>query len=199
MKKSFVGLFLASLLLVGCGGKLLKDDANDYYVTGAFAGWGDATETKNDDGSKKYIMEAVSLGDKRVKPVKKQVKKATMLYVYEGVVLEANEGWSDKFRVNETDTELKEFNGGLTVKVLQTQKGDIAPVYWAQNKESGKVHNLTPDAFFIAPYQEGEKWDGSGDWASNLFAYEPGTYTVVFGKVPMDNIPTLVMGLIKQA
>lgn len=200
MKKSFIGLFLASLMLVGCGGKtILEDKANDYYVTGAFAGWGDATEATNEDGSKKFIMEAVMLNDARVKTVKAQIKKATMLYVYEGIELAADQEWGESFKVKEDDAELTEFNGGLTVKVLQTQKGDIAPIYWAQNKESGRVLNITEGALFIAPYQEEEKWEGSGTWGSNLFAKEAGTYDLIFGKMPIEDVPTLFMGLIKVA
>lgn len=197
MKKSFLGLFISALMLVGCsGGTVLKDEAHDYFVSGAFAGWGDATTAKDEDGNLKYLMEAVAVNDERVKSLKKDLKGATMLYVYEGIELAEGEEWGEEFRVNEDDEELTSFNGGLSVKVLQTAVGEEAPIYWAQNKESGRVKNLTPDKLFIAPYQEDDAWEDSGTWASNLFANEPGTYTMVFGKMPVDGDATLVMGLI---
>lgn len=195
MKKSFISLFLASLLLVGCGGKtILVDEAHDYYVTGSFAGWGDATKPSNEG---KYLLEAVSVSDARVKPLKKLVKKATLLYVYEDLELIDDQEWNNEARLHEGDAEKVVVNGGTSVKVLQTGKGEEAPVFWAQNKESGPVHNLTPSTLYLAPYQEGEKWDGSGDWASNPFALEAGTYTLVWAKMPVDNVPTWAMGLIK--
>lgn len=200
MKKSFLGLFLASLMLVGCsGGTVLKDDKNDYYVTGVFADWGGAVTAKNDDGSKKYAMEAIAVNDARVKSLKKDIKKATMLYYYEGVVLTDGEGWGEEFRLNEGDEELVEYNGGQAIKVIQTAAGDEIPGYWAQGPESGRVHNLTPGKLFLPPYQEGEKWADSGDWAKNTFATAPGTYDVVFGRMPIDGVSTLIMGLIKVA
>ncbi len=197
MKKSFIGLFLASLLLVGCGGKtVLVDEASDYYVTGSFAGWGDATKPANEG---KYLLTAVAVNDARVKPLKKLVKKATLLYVYENLELKADQEWTNEARINEGDAETVVVNGGTSIKVLQTGKGEEAPVFWAQNKESGPVQNLTPETLYLAPYQEGEKWDKSGDWASNPFALEAGNYTVVWAKLPGAEVATWAMGLIKLA
>lgn len=203
MKKSFIGLFLASLLLVGCGGKtVLVDDKFDYYATGQWADWGNATKTVKEDGSKKFKMEAVSVSDARVKPLKKELKKATMLYVYEVelVKLTGEGAWTNSFKVNEGDAEKTVFDGGLAVKVIQVANDDpdLIPVYWAQGPESGRVHNLTPDTFWLPPYSEAPAFEDSGTWADNPFAYEAGSYTIVWGRMPVEDKPTLVMGLIKK-
>jgi hypothetical protein len=89
---------------------------------------------------------------------------------------------------------LTTFNGNLTVKVIQTEKGDIAPIYWAQNKESGKVDNLTPATLYIPPYVE-ENVNNLGTWADNPVGIKAGTYNLVFALFPNQK---KAMGLIAK-
>jgi len=186
-----------SALLVACGeAPILADAAHDYYATGQFAGWGGATEALDEDGvTKTYIMEAVSAKDERIDAIADDLDNPTMIYVKEIVLSAEDAGWEASFAFTE-GAELTTFNGNLAVKVIQTATDDIVPIYWAQGPESGFVLNLTPDTFFLPPYFEEAPWTDSGDWASNPFAKEAGTYTLVFGSMNYEDEPTLFMALI---
>jgi hypothetical protein len=190
MKKLFglLATLLLSFTLVACGGgTILVDEAKDYYATGNFAGWGDATSKAE------LRMEAIAVNDPRVASVRSQLDGATALYVLEIVLPSADAGWDDnpKYNVNGT---LTTFNGNLTVKVIQTDKGDIAPIYWAQNKESGKVDNLTPATLYIPPYVE-ENVNNLGTWGDNPVGIKAGTYNLVFALFPNQK---KAMGLIAK-
>jgi hypothetical protein len=188
MKKLF-GLLTTLVLaftLVACGGgTILVDEAKDYYATGNFAGWGDATSKDE------MRMEAIAVNDPRVSSVRSQLDGATALYVLEITLPSELATFDEKYNVNGTVTT---FNGNLTVKVIQTEKGDLAPIYWAQNKESGKVDNLTPATLIIAPYVE-ENVNDLGTWGSNPVAMKAGTYTLVFALFPNQK---KAMGLIAK-
>jgi hypothetical protein len=191
MKKLFglLATLLLSFTLVACGGgTILVDEAKDYYATGNFAGWGDATSKAE------LRMEAIAVNDPRVASVRSQLDGATALYVLEIVLPSEDAGWGDgspKYNVNGT---LTTFNGNLTVKVIQTEKGDIAPIYWAQNKESGKVDNLTPATLYIPPYVE-ENVNNLGTWGDNPVGIKAGTYNLVFALFPNQK---KAMGLIAK-
>lgn len=170
MKKLLVlvlGLFLA-LGLVGCG--VLENADKDYYVTGNFNGW----DTKED-----AIMEAISRNDSRVASIKGDLKGVKFLYILEVTLPEEAAGWSFSFTI---DGEEVEFDGNLTVKVIRTAAGDPdTRDFWAQNRESGKIDNLTPSTLYMPTYAETVE-DGSGTWADNPAAFEAGTYYVVFAE-----------------
>ena len=191
MKKLFglLTTLVLALTLVACGGgTILVDEAKDYYATGNFANWGDATSKAE------LRMEAIAVNDPRVDSVRSQLDGATALYVLEIVLPSEDAGWGDdnpKYNVNGT---LTTFNGNLTVKVIQTEKGDIAPIYWAQNKESGKVDNLTPATLYIPPYVE-ENVNNLGTWGDNPVGIKAGTYNLVFALFPNQK---KAMGLIAK-
>jgi hypothetical protein len=182
MKKFIPLLLLSTFALAACGTPaILADAENDYFVTGNFAGWGDATTTLEEDGTtKKFIMEAVSVADERVEAVKELLDSPEFLYVKEVVLPAEAAGWDVKY-VRTEGGEEETFDGNLTFKVLQTVKDGVAPNYWAQNPESGVVNNLTPETLYVPPFFEEAPWTGSGDWNGNPVALEAGTYIAVFG------------------
>ena len=173
--KKLLGLFATLLLAIGltaCGGGTVLADANhDYYATGQFAGWGDATSKTE------FKMEAISTGDSRVSSIRSKLNGAKALYVVEVTLSNDPAGWTGSFKINGVD---KEFDGNQAIKVIQTDVGSPAPNYWAQNKESGAITSLTPDTLYIPPYRE-ENSDGAGSWGDNLFVTTGGgKYLVVF-------------------
>lgn len=186
MKKRIIALFLAVFALfafVGCG-KVLENTEKDYYVTGQIGNWGSAI------GQEAYKMEAVKLNDARIASVKDTLKKATAIYILQVALPGSDAGWKNTFKVNGVETD---FNGNLSVKVVRTAKDDPDTVdFWAQNKESGAITNLTPSTLFMPAYKE-TATDGEGTWADNPFAYKAGTYYVVFAEVGAS----FYMGLIE--
>ena len=197
MKKFIPLVLLFSAALASCGGPILADAANDYYVTGNFAGWGDATEAVGTDGVKTFLMEAVSVNDRRVSSVKSAFKNPEFLYVKQIVLPSTAAGWDVKY-VRTQDGAEQTFDGNLTVKVLQTATDSPVPVYWAQNLESGPVNNLTPSTLYMPPYVENPIYPGSGTWGDNPVALTAGTYTLVFGSQIFegDTSAELFMGLV---
>ena len=163
-------LFAVALVACGDSNKILEDTAHDYYVTGNFAGWGGAA------GNPTYKMEAIAIGDARVASIKDQLKDATGLYIIEIVLPADDAGWGVTYKINGT---VRELNGNLTVKVIQTEVGDDIPNFWAQNPESGKIDNLTPSTLYIPPFVE-ENVDQAGTWNDNPVAMQAGTYYLVF-------------------
>ena len=158
MKKLLTLVFalVAVLGLVSCGKAAVNPD-KDYYAVGQFQGWTVKEEAK---------MEAVA----SVKGLK--IKNAKYIYAKDCEFSADAAGWS------ETIGEVT-YDGNLAVKVVRTAAGDAESVdFWAQNKESGKVTNLTESTLFIGAYQEED--EGQGSWASNVFVKEAGTYTIVF-------------------
>jgi hypothetical protein len=182
MKKFIPLVLLLSAALASCGTPaILADTENDYYVTGNFAGWGGATEVLEEDGvTKKYMMEAVSVSDERVASIKSQLKSPEFLYVKEVVLPSAAAGWNKTYTTT-SDGQPRDFDGNLTLKVIQTAKDDFVPQYWAQSPESGVVNNLTPDTVYVPPFLEEAPWVGSGAWNDDPVAYVAGTYIVVLG------------------
>jgi hypothetical protein len=175
MKKLFTlfAVILFAVTLVACADAndtVLVDEAHDYYVTGNFAGWGDAA------GNPTYKMEAIAVNDARVASIKSQLSGATGLYIIEVVLPSADAGWGPEYKV---DGVLTTFNGNLTVKVIQTEAGDDIPNFWAQNPESGAITNLTPATLYIPPFVE-ENVDNAGTWNDNPVARTAGTYYLVF-------------------
>ena len=174
MKKLF-GLFAALLLALGltsCGGGTVLADANhDYYATGNFAGWGDATSKVE------YKMTAIATNDSRVSSIKSGLNNATGLYILEITLPADAAGWDVGYTINGVE---KKYDGNLTVKVIQTDTGSNVPNYWAQNPESGKVTSLTPETLYIPPFVE-ENVNGAGTWNDNPVAIGgAGNYYIVF-------------------
>ena len=186
MKKFLLVLVAVFTMVAMLGCKPLADAEANYWATGAYANWGDAA------GDEDFKMEAVAINDERIASLKKELKDATFIYVKEIVLPSTLVDWSVTYKIDGT---VQTFNGNLTVKVLKSDAADEsnAPLYWAQNKESGAVNNLTPETLYIAPYQE-TATDGEGTWADNPVALTAGTYIVVFAKV--DGV--LQMGLIAK-
>jgi hypothetical protein len=187
MKKLF-GLFATLLLsfsLASCGGgTILADANNDYYATGNFAGWGDATSKPEQK------MEAVALNDSRIAQVRNQLGDATAIYVLEIELPAEAAGWDVTYTISGTENK---YDGNLTVKVIQTATGDDIPNYWAQSPESGRVTSLTPTTLYVPPFVE-ENVGGAGSWNDNpVVIGGPGTYTLVFAVAP----ETKFMGAIK--
>jgi len=186
--KKLIGLFatlLLSISLAACGGGTVLADANhDYYATGNFAGWGDATSKPEQK------MEAVALNDSRIGQVRNQLNDATAIYVLEIELPAGAAGWDVTYTISGTE---KKYDGNLTVKVIQTMTGDDIPNYWAQNPESGRVTMLTPTTLYIPPFVE-ENVNGAGTWNDNpVVIGGPGKYTLVFAIAP----ETKFMGAIK--
>lgn len=182
-------MVLGLFALAGCQkeDKVLENDKKDYYATGNFNDWGAFDAAK---------MEAIKVSDERVKSIKGQLKGVESLYILE-VVLPAEEaGWSNTFTIDGVEVT---YDGNLTVKVIRTAKGDKDAVdFWAQNKESGEITNLTPETLFMPKYVE-ENPDGTGTWGDNPFAKEAGTYYLVFAEKGAGVNAVRYMGLIKKA
>jgi hypothetical protein len=201
MKKFIPLVLLFSAALASCGTPAILADADhNYFVTGQFAGWGDAPTALEEDGETlKYLMEAISVADERVESVKGQFRSPEFLYVKEIVLPETPAGWDVKYTRTDGGTE-EVFDGNLTVKVQQVDKDAEVPVpnYWAQNPESGIVNNLTPETLYLPPFFEEAQWVGSGTWADNPVGLEAGTYLLVFGSQVFagDELAELFMGLI---
>ncbi len=172
--KKILGLLVVLTLvftLVGCvSGEVLEDEAHDYYATGQFAGWGDAT------ADSAYMMEAIARNDERIDSIVDETKDATALYILEIVLPDADADWTVTYTI---DGEEVVVNGNLTVKVIQTDADSEVPNYWAQSPESGEITNLTPDTLYVPPFVESSE-DGSGGWNDNPIAFEAGTYYFVF-------------------
>jgi hypothetical protein len=191
MKKLFglLTTLVLALTLVACGGgTVLVEDGVDYYVTGPYHGWGDAT--KNPE----YQMEAISINDSRVASIKSELNGATALYVFELTFPNNVETWENGYTIDGVE---RKFNGSMFVKLIQTPTGEEIPNYWLQSPESGEVKNLTPNNLYIAPFRpESENTDGRG-WSNsdpaNLVG--PGTFYVVFARLP-NNVKA--MGIIAK-
>lgn len=202
MKKFIPLVLLLSAALASCGTPaILADAENDYYASGHHAGWGDATQTLDTDNvTKKFIMEAVSIADERVKSIKAQFESPEFLYVKQivlGTEFVSYGADTPNYSITE-GAQPQLYGGNLTVKVIQTDKDAFVPNYWAQAKESGKVNNLTPNTLYIPPFFEDEVWENSGTWGSNPVALVGGTYILVFGSQVFegDELAELFMGLI---
>ncbi|MGI6315610.1 MAG: hypothetical protein ACOX17_02890 [Christensenellales bacterium] len=175
MKKvRLLGLVLALVLAVaafaGCANDTVLENAEkDYYVTGQFAGWGDAV------GNDAFKMEAVALSDSRIASLKSALKDAKYVYVIDVTITDEGAGWEAEYVEN---GEVKTADGNQTMKWLQVTKGDVAPDWWAQSPESGEVKNLTPDLLFIPGFTETP--EVGPDWNGNPVVLKAGDYTVVF-------------------
>ena len=188
MKKRLVALVLSLvcvLALASCGE--LVNKAKDYYVVGAFNNWGDAV------GSEDAKMTAIAKSDKRVASIKSQLKNATALYIKEVELKGSGAGWTFSYKINGS---VRTFDGNQAVKVVRTLAGDKDSIdFWAQNKESGAVKNLTPETLYLPPYQE-TATDGEGTWGDNPGALNGGKYYVVWAEYKDGS---LAMGLIANS
>jgi len=180
---------------------LLEDPDHNYFVTGNFAGWGDAPTTFEEDGTTlKYLLEPIGIGDERIDTVANQLINPAFLYLKEILLPSTAAGWNVKYVRTSGGTE-ETFDGNLTVKILQVDVDAEVPVpnYWAQNPESGVVNNLTPSTLYIPPFFEEAPYEGAGDWNGNPVALTHGRYYLVFGEQVFtgDTQPELFMGLIR--
>lgn len=176
--KKLIGLLLVVALLAGslcglagCADKILENTEKDYFITGQFANWADATSGDT------WKMEAVGVKDARVASIKDALKGAKYLYVKEATIESSGAGWGFKYTIDGVEVA---FDGNQCIKVLRTVKGDEAPEFWAQNKESGEIKNLTPTTLYLPPYQETETTPGTGTWADNPGIFTAGKYNIVF-------------------
>jgi hypothetical protein len=180
-------LALALGSLAACtSNAILENPEKDYYVTGQFAGWGDAV------GKDAYKMTAVSLKDARVASLKADLKGAKYLYILENVVItDTGAGWPAQYV---EDGVVKDADGNQTMKWLQVTKGEVAPDWWAQAPESGEIVSITPDLLWIPGFTETP--EVGPDWNGNPVVLKAGTYTVVFAFLEKDGVTTKVVGLI---
>ena len=156
----FVLALVAVLGLASCGKAAVNPD-KDYYAVGQFQGWS--------VGKAESKMEAVS----SVKGLK--IKGAKYIYALEVTFSAEKAGWEEAIKGGDT------FDGNLSIKVVRTAAGDPESVdFWAENKESGEVKNLTPETLFVPAYHEEDLGDGMGTWGGNTFVRAAGTYTIVF-------------------
>ena len=167
MKKLFTLLvvLLFALTLAACQEK----ETHDYYLTGAFAGWGDVTEKPE------FKLARVKENDARIASIKGQLAGATAIYVLEQAFV-ADQEWTFSYKIDGT---VVEFNGGQAVKVIKTELADPIPMWWAQSPESGQLRNLTPSTLYIPPFIE-ENVDQAGGWNDNPAILAVGTYYMVF-------------------
>ncbi|MCB9498685.1 MAG: hypothetical protein H6687_02215 [Bacillales bacterium] len=175
MKRIFALLLLAcsTLLLAGCAGTILENAEKDYYAVGQFNGWGTAV------GDETYKMTAIAINDERVASIKAELKGATAVYVLQVALQGEGAGWTFEYKI---DGETVTFDGNQAIKVVRTAKDDPDTIdFWAQNKESGAITNLTPDTLYMPPYQE-TATDGEGTWGDNPGALEDGTYYLVYAE-----------------
>ena len=174
MKKLFLMLvaLLFSFGLVACSSEPLANAEKNYYVVGNFNGWGEGIG----DDSK---MEAIAKNDDRVASIKGELSGVEYLYLLEITLPTDAAGWDVTYTIDGTETT---YDGNLTIKVVRTAIDDPDSIdFWAQNKESGEIDNLTPDTLYLPTYAETVD-DGSGTWADNPIALEAGTYYLVFAE-----------------
>jgi len=168
----FVVLF-AAFILVGCvSGTVLPVEGKDFYVTGQFAGWGDAP------GNDMYKMTAIARNDERVKSIVDDLKGATAIYILEITLPTEAAGWDVTYKIDDVVTVL---DGNLTVKIIRTDADDVVPNWWAQSPESGEIMSMTPDTLYIPPFVE-ENVDQAGGWNDNPVALAAGTYYAVYAE-----------------
>ncbi len=167
---------------------ILANTEKDYYVTGQFAGWGDAV------GKDQFKMTAVSLKDARVAALKADLKGAKYLYILEHVVIsDTGAGWTAQYVDNGV---VKDCDGNQTMKWLQVTKGQEAPDWWGQSPESGAIVSLTPALLWIPGFTETP--EVGPDWNGNPVVLKAGTYTVVFAIVEKTEGLVKVAGLIAE-
>lgn len=165
-----LAVVLSLTMLAGCGGNdILANPDKEYFVTGQFAGWGDAF------GKAEYKMTATSLNDEALTSVKSSLKGAKYLYIIKGVVIaDSGAGWEADYVVN---GEVAKADGNQSLKFLQGAVGGEAPDWWGQSPESGEFKNLTPDTLWIPGYTETP--EVGPDWNGNMVILKAGTYTIV--------------------
>jgi len=165
-------MLVASISLVGCySNETLVNAEKDFYVTGQFAGWGDAV------GNATYKMTPIAMNDERVKTVAKALKGATALYIIE-VVINDDATWEASTWKDNVETK---YDGNHCVKVVRTAVGDDVAEWWAQSPESGKINNLTPETLYIGEFVETST--GNGAWNDNPVVFTNGTYYIVYAEI----------------
>lgn len=160
MKKllSVIMMVALSLVLVSCKAKPLDSATKSYYAV-----------LNGQEVSDSNKMEAISLNDKRVKSVRKNLKTATYLYVIE---VEVKEG--DTLQIVRTTTE------GSTVN------------FSAQDKLSGPVTNLTESTITVPEYTEFD--NGNGTWNDLMKIKVTGKVLIVFAeKTEEKDIAVIVL------
>jgi len=151
---------------------ILFIEGKDFYVTGNFAGWGDAP------GNDLYMMTAIARNDERVKSIVDDLKGATAIYILEITLPATAAGWDVTYKIDGTVTVL---DGNLTVKIIRTDADDVVPNWWAQSPESGEIMSMTPATLYIPPFVE-ENVDQAGGWNDNPVALAAGTYYAVYAE-----------------
>lgn len=166
---------VAAMVLVACGPKVdmdtkLEDTAHNYYVTGAFAGWGDAV------GKAEFLMAATNRGDARLSSIVDELKDAKFVYVLQVTFSSEVSEYGVTYKIN---GEERFFNDNLKVKILQVNPDAEAPNWWGQNPASGEFKNLTPETMYVSPYVD-QNIDQAGDWNADPVVFESGAYLMVY-------------------
>ena len=161
MKKSIIAV-LSVLLLVtlaavftSCGVK--ADPRYNYRVTGAFADWGPHYEAK-------FMMTQVAASDKRLAPIKSELKNAQYIYVYEYTPDRDNPaGWYIEY----TGAGIR-VDGIQGIKFIRLSANPSEPSGWAHDAwmpstEMRGFRSITPDTIYVAPDRTDEARDAAGD------------------------------------
>ena len=153
---------------------ILEIENASHFLTGNFAGWGEAI------GNENYKMEAIALNDARVASIRRDLSGATALYILEVTFPAVEAGWTLNYKIDGVN---RVFDGNLSFKVVRTSSTDEGiPLWWGQSPESGKFNNLTPNMIYVPPFTE-ENIDGAGAWNDNPVVLEAGTYYIIFAEI----------------
>jgi len=136
-----------------------SDPNYTYRITGQFASWGSNFDQK-------YLMEAVSASDPRLKPISGALKDAMYIYIAEYTPnpnVSAN--WNVKYQGAGID-----LDGVYAVKVIRLERDHegIEPSGWMHNMwipstEAGGVKNLSPDTMYTPMARSDEEAAAAGD------------------------------------
>ena len=175
MKKWAVVLLALVLagVLGGCSVAAAKDKLHDYYVTGEFGAWGDAA------GQDAYRMEPTTRGDRRIRGLRRQLRKAQYNYVTEHITIsDTGADWLVDY-VGAVDDEptLLQADGNQSLRWFRVLREETDPELWLQSPASGPVKNLSPALLYIPEYAESTAL--GTDWNDMCVVLKPGCYTVV--------------------
>jgi hypothetical protein len=137
--------------------KAVEDPGHNYRITGQFANWGS-------NYTDEYMMSSVSKSDARIKPVRKALKDAQYVYMFEYTPdMENSAGW--KITYSGANISL---DGIFAVKVIRlnpepSESSGWVFDMWIPSTEAGGVKNLSPDTLFVPKDRSNEERDAAGD------------------------------------
>jgi hypothetical protein len=139
------------------GGEALEDPDHNYRITGQFAKWG---SNYADD----YMMTCVSKSDERIKAVRKALKDAQYVYLYEHTPDMSNAaGWKITYPGANISVD-----GIFAVKIIRLNHDSRESSGWKfglriPSEEAGGLRNLSPDTMFLPKDRSNEERDAAGD------------------------------------